>query len=138
MSDENEFPTSGGEEQEQVNPFVPMHTGAIWTVLFLGGAYTLIVCSMALFNSGRGGISMVGVAISSAWLILCTLYPFISYKPAYGWCHPLILLSFLGMANLVPRSTSLFMNGLSEHIMLPDWSTADLNWLFAYGNIVNS
>src|SRR6266487_1805158 len=86
------------EATEEFNPFVPMSTGAISLVLFLGGAYALVVCSMALFHWSGAGISMIGVALSSAWLIFWTLYPLIAYKPAYGWCHPLILLAFWGLA----------------------------------------
>lgn len=120
------------------NPFVPIARWAVLSMVTLGGLYTLLVCSVALFNAIDGGISMVCVALSSAWLIFWTFYPFLFYKPEYGWCHPLILGSLVSIANLMLRSTALFMNGLNEHIMLPDYWPEQLNLTFAYGNFVLS
>jgi len=126
------------ESTESINPFVPMPMAAIWTIRIFAICYTALVCSVALFNSWAGGISMVGIAVSNAWLIFWVFYPFIFYKPTYGWCHPLVLSALLGIVSLVLRKTTLFMTGLSEHIMLVDWSTSELNWIYVYGNFVNS
>ena len=125
-------------QQEAVNPFVPMPRWAILSVLLFGAFYTLIVCSAALNNVRESGDSMVWVALSTVWLLCWVFYPFIAYKPTYGWCHPLILPALLSIINLLPRSTSLFMNGLTDHSMLPGWSQDELNMLYAYGNCVNS
>jgi len=126
------------ESAEEANPFLPMSPGVVRAVLGCGAVYTVGVCSMALYHTIEGGVSMAGVALSSAWLIFWTFFPFIFYKRSYGWCHPLILVSLLRIIYMVPKSTGVFMSGLPEHLMLPDWSSTELNWLFAYGNLVNS
>src|SRR5947209_7527315 len=128
---------STSTEEAEANPFLGMPRSARLTILFLGGFYALLVGSMAIFNATEG-FSMICVGLSSLWLIGWTLYPLLTYKRSYGWCHPLVLLALFGFANLVLRSTGLFISGLSDHIMLSDWSREDLNWLFAYGNFVNS
>lgn len=125
-------------QPEAANPFVPMPRWAILSVLLFGAFYTLVVCSAALNNVRESGDSMVWVALSTVWLLIWIFYPFIAYKPTYGWCHPLILPALLSIINLLPRSTGLFMNGLEEHSMLPGWSQHELNMLYAYGNCVNS
>src|SRR4051794_37339977 len=101
VEDTLEARTEDSEAKEQGNPFIPMPNYAVLAVLFFGGAYALFVCVMALFNSNEEGMSMIGVALSSVWLIICTWYPFIRYKPDYGWCHPLVLFALLGILNLV-------------------------------------
>lgn len=135
-SDDSQTPEA--EDAPVTNPFVPMHRWAILGVLLFGLFYTLFVVSFAVNNVSESGESMVWVALSTAWLLCWVFYPFIMYQPTYGWCHPLILPSLLSIVNMLPRSTGLYMNGLTEHMMLTDWSQHELNMLYAYGNLVNS
>ena len=120
------------------NPFVSIPRPMVLAILFLGAFYTLAVMVLGLSNASQSRTSMVWVTLSSVWLIFWTFYPFIRLKPDYGWCHPLIIAALLGIANLVLRSTGLFVNGLDDHIMLPDKWPEELDMIFAYGNIVNS
>jgi oligosaccharide repeat unit polymerase len=128
----------GCGEGDPVNPFVPMQRWAVMGMLIFGAFYLFGVMGVALFNTGTGGISMAWVALSSGWLIFWTFYPFVNYKPEYGWCHPLILGACVSIVNMVMRSTTLFMGGLDEHIMLPDKWPEELNMIFAYGNLIHS
>ena len=120
------------------NPFVSIPRPVVLTILMLGAFYTLAVVVMGLSNAGQSRTSMLWVTLSSAWLICWTFYPFIRFKPDYGWCHPLIIAALLGIVNMVMRSTGLFVNGLEDHIMLPDKWPEELDMIFAYGNIVTS
>ena len=120
------------------NPFLAMPRAAVWAFILFGVLYTLVVCSVALFRATEAGISMVWVSLSSAWLLFWVFYPLLFYKPTYGWCHPLILPALLSIANLVIRNTGMFIGGLPEHVMLPDWFPDDLNKLYAYANFVSS
>lgn len=126
------------EEDAQANPFVPMQRWTVLGILIFGAFYLFGVMGVALFNTGTGGISMAWVALTSGWLIFWTFYPFVNYKPEYGWCHPLVLGACVSIVNMVMRSTTLFMGGLDEHIMLPDKWPEELNMIFAYGNFINS
>ena len=128
---------SDDDDGEQ-NPFVPMQRWAVMGVLIFGTLYMLCVVVVGLFNATEVGISMMWVALSSAWLIFWTFYPFVNFKADYGWCHPLIIGALVGIANLLVRSTTLFMNGLSDHIMLADKWPSELNMIFAYGNFITS
>jgi len=126
------------EENAQANPFVPMQRWTVLGILIFGALYLFGVMGVALFNTGTGGISMAWVALSSGWLIFWSFYPFVKFKPEYGWCHPLVLGACVSIVNMVMRSTTLFMSGLDEHIMLPEKWPEELNMIFAYGNFLHS
>ncbi len=60
------------------------------------------------------------------------------WRKEYGWVHPLVFTALYALFRIVLRKTGLFLTGMPEHDMLPLLDSDALNFLFAYGNVVQA
>ena len=63
--------------------------------------------------------------------LLLVLFPFIFYKPIYGWFHPIIFTAILEFIYHL-RRISIYLEGIQSHYGIPGWSENRLTQLLAY------
>lgn len=118
------------------NPWVPIPRLA--RLFLLGGlfVFTAVCVTGALLNSSSNP-SMPVLAASTAFYLAMVSLPLVIYdKEKHGWFHPLFFSTIFCVAlKGLPRSANYFINGLSEHAVLPLGEEA-LTRLVAFENLL--
>lgn len=122
----------------QSDTFVAIPRWVLNSIRLFFAVYSFFVFVGAFVNAVNAGPSLILSAFSSVFFLFWVFFPFIVYRPSYGWVHPLILTSVFSIINIVIRQTGTLMTGLHYHYMLADLTSDQLNLLFAYGNLIRS
>jgi hypothetical protein len=120
------------------NPFVEVPPLARQLVLVVIGLYTLLITVVPMCRAVEGGSGFIAIGLSNLLSLAALALPLLLWRREYGWAHPLVFAALYTIFRVVLRKTSLFLNGMPEHAMLPLMNSDSLNYLFAYGNFVEA
>lgn len=133
------YPVSVGLKQfrqrEAESPFLPMHVLYRAAIIVL---YAVILLTIVL-NVEVSAKSPVFVLLCLSLVLnfAVVLLPVIFYKPSYGWFHPLVFDVCLYLLFQF-RSYATYLDGLSYHKALPNWSPEDILMLVVYAMALKS
>ncbi len=121
----------------RVNPWVSMPDRMRYLLIAALIVFTLVCVVGALANTSQNTASPL-LALSTFAYLTAVAWPLIRYDRAqHGFFHPLVFGTLVIMVRTLPRSLSLFINGLDEHAVLP-LSAEELTRLVAYANFLNA
>jgi oligosaccharide repeat unit polymerase len=95
----------------------------------------LLYCALVAVAARHQDIlTTVGVVI---W-VLTVAYPIIAYRRELGIENPLVITCILSLVTFPIRQTGLLINGLREHIALPNFTRVQFEELFFFGLMLQS
>ena len=125
-------------QTEPQNPFVAIPPIGRQLILTVIAAYAALVTLVPIFRAWEGGSGFVAIGLCNLLYVGALALPIFFWRKEYGWVHPLVFTSLYTLVNVVLRRTGLFLAGMPEHSMLPELDGDSLNYLFAYGNLVEA
>lgn len=125
-------------EVAQENPFVEVPPLARNLVLAVIAIYALVVTVVPMLRAPAEGSGYFAVGLSNLVYLFAMALPVLFWRKEYGWAHPLVFAALYTLFRTVMRKTGLLMGGMTEHMMLPNLDGESLNYLFAYGNVVQA
>lgn len=118
------------------NPFVPIPPAVRYAIIGFCVCYLLWVTFMRL-SIGQYRLETNILSLFSTWAhFAALLFPFIFYRPSYGYAHPLILTSGYAILMMVIRKTAVLIDGIPYHIALNVGPEAIQN-IVSYGAFVS-
>lgn len=100
----------------------PTERGGVLLVL------AVLAFGVGAFNLLQGRASLVPIRLAFFVYIAVLAIPFILYRPAWGWLHPLVFwVLWVGVLSNVLPKLGVFANGLSDHRVMPRASSFELN-----------
>ena len=119
------------------NPWIPMPERTRYLLIAALVVFTLVCTVGALANTSQNAASPL-LALSTLVYLAAVAWPLVRFdQDRQGWFHPLVFGTLVIMVRVLPRSLSLFINGLDEHAVLP-LSPEELTRLVAYANFLNA
>ena len=114
---------------EEPSPFLPVHllyrVGII--VTYVGILLTIILN----VEVNRKSPAFVLLCIAQVFNFAVILFPVVFYKPSFGWFHPLFFYTCQYLLFQF-RSYATYLQGISRHKALPEYSIEDIVLLVAF------
>ncbi|HVF44246.1 MAG TPA: O-antigen polymerase [Pyrinomonadaceae bacterium] len=122
-------PAAAGPPAESQSAFLPVH------LLYRAGiiaVYAVILLTIVLnVDVNRKSPAFILLCIAQVLNFAVILLPVIFYKPSFGWFHPLVFYTCQYLLFQF-RSYATYLQGISHHRALPEYSVEDIVLLVAF------